>query len=105
MPRRGPASSGQVLALTLRRTSADMKVILRRHPLALYFALAFGISWGGVAVATVLFEPTLLTLFVPIAAGPSGAALIVTGVVRGKDGYRSLFRRITVWRRSNISQF
>ncbi|HEX8969697.1 MAG TPA: CPBP family intramembrane glutamic endopeptidase [Chloroflexota bacterium] len=76
--------------------------LVRRHPVVTYFVLAYWIAWGGIAVAmSTLAEsgiPLLLLLFVPIAAGPTSASLIMTGVVDGKRGYRDLFSRLTRWR-------
>lgn len=75
-----------------------IRALVRRHPLAAYFVLAFGIAWGGVAFVANQFGPSLLLMFIPMAAGPTTASLVLTGMVDGKKGYRDLFARLARWR-------
>jgi len=79
----------------------------RRHPIASYYALVFGISWGGILslvgpggipgqpddVAR-LFPFTLAALF----AGPSVAGIVMTALVSGRSGLRELVGRLGRWR-------
>jgi uncharacterized protein len=73
-----------------------------RHPLAAFFALAYGISW-------LVWAPLWLPAFgidslpkVPYhhafgALGPVAAAFIVSGVETGRPGTGDLLRRMVVW--------
>ncbi len=63
-----------------------MAALIRRHPLAAFFVIAFALTW-----ATVPFG-------VFMAAGPFVAALIVTGMVDGRAGLRELRSRMLRWR-------
>jgi len=79
---------------------------LRRHPLLLYFAMAFGISWGGIAcvLATTEFnltapQPVATGLFfVAMLLGPSVSGLILTALLEGRSGLRQLGSRLLRWR-------
>lgn len=72
--------------------------LIQRHPIAAYFMLAFGIAWGGVGLVVSVFGVSLLTLFLPVAAAPTIASLILTGSLEGKAGYRDLLARLARWR-------
>jgi len=75
----------------------------RRRPLAVFFALACGISW-------LLWAPLWLPAFgvsglsvLPFqhalgAIGPIAAALIVSGRASGREGPADLLRRLGLWR-------
>ncbi len=79
---------------------------LRRHPVSLYFILAFGISWTGafLLVAPRLFRgetiPKMdgLLMFPLMLLGPALAGIILTGREEGGAGLRVLFSRIGRWR-------
>ncbi len=87
-----------VLSETMRPSS-----ICRRHPLATFFALAYGISW-------VLWAPLWLPAFgvhgLPVisfhhalgAMGPITAAFIVSVMETGLAGPADLLRRMGLWR-------
>jgi membrane protease YdiL (CAAX protease family) len=80
---------------------------IKRYPLLTYFALVFAISWGGF-VAVVgpdnlplrweRFERLGPLLYMTALAGPSLAGLLVTGLVRGREGLRELLARLLRWR-------
>ena len=79
---------------------------IKRHPVVIYFFLAFMISWVGIFVAggpkfirgeAMNFSDALL-MFLPMLAGPSLAGFICTGIVDGKTGLRDLFSRMGLWR-------
>jgi membrane protease YdiL (CAAX protease family) len=84
-----------------------IKAFITRHPVPIYFALTFAISWGGfvLVVGPGSFPGTgsqfdTLTPFVASAmlAGPSIAGLLLTGLVSGKAGLRDLLSRLLRWR-------
>ena len=84
-----------------------MKAFITRHPVAAYFALTFGISWGGflLVVGSGGFASTSWQTDVrfPLAvlamlAGPSVAGVLLTGLVDGKAGLRAVLRRLLKWR-------
>lgn len=80
---------------------------IKRHPVSIYFALTFAISWGGflLAVSPGGFPGTkeqFGTLF-PIVvsamlAGPSVTSILLTGLVDGRAGFRGLLSRLFIWR-------
>jgi membrane protease YdiL (CAAX protease family) len=75
---------------------------------AIYFALAFAISWGGILLviggpsgipATPEEFERLFPLAIPAyLAGPSVAGLLLTGLVSGRAGFRELLSRLLRWR-------
>jgi membrane protease YdiL (CAAX protease family) len=77
------------------------------HPLALYYALTFLISWAGMLViagrrlAPANAEEHSAVLAIAIAtmlAGPLVGGLLMTAVVAGRSGLRELFERMLMWR-------
>lgn len=84
-----------------------MMSLLRSHPVLIYYALVVAISWGGILVAvgpSGLFNssanPAVLTQFIYLAAlaGPSIAGILMTGLIHGKAGLRSLLTSVLRWR-------
>ena len=84
-----------------------VRAFARRHPVLNYYALVFGISWGGILVLVLpggipgepehvarLFPFTLAALF----AGPSVAGTVMTALVSGRAGFRELLARFGRWR-------
>jgi len=81
---------------------------IKRHPVPIYFFLAFAISWG--CVLAVIGGPgqipgtagqidALLPLVVlAMLVGPSAAGLLMTGLVGGRAGFRELSSRLRRWR-------
>jgi uncharacterized protein len=71
----------------------NLKLLVRRHPLAIFFVLTFAISW----------LPSLITFMIPgfsmliFAAGPSVAAFIVAAI-EGKTALQELWSRVVRWR-------
>ena len=85
-----------------------LKAALERHALAIYFVLAFAISWGGVllviggpaGVPGTKEETDRLFPFVFLAmlAGPSLAGILLTLFTQGRTGLRELRSRLLRWR-------
>jgi membrane protease YdiL (CAAX protease family) len=82
-----------------------MSIILR-YPLIAYFAIAFGISWGGIflVLTAVDFRPASVTLlaqgfmFLAMVAGPSISGLVSISVNSPSGGLRELWSRMIMWR-------
>jgi membrane protease YdiL (CAAX protease family) len=81
---------------------------IRKHPLPAYFILAFAGAWFFIAPillsqkalgVVTLPEELLLALFLLATfAGPTPAALIVTGITEGKAGVGKLLKGMVQWR-------
>ena len=84
----------------------SIRLHLRRHPISLYFILAFGIAWAGslAAAAPKLLrgEPLQMSdgllMFVAMLAGPSIAGIAMTALVDGRAGLHDLWVRMRRWR-------
>jgi membrane protease YdiL (CAAX protease family) len=87
--------------------------MIRRHPLLVFFALAYGVSWllwtpwvlsdSGLGVLplrfpSVLGTTQLLGMLPGAYLGPLTAALIVTAVADGRPGLRHWSQRLVRWR-------
>lgn len=73
--------------------------LIRRHPLASYVALAYGLSWAywvPMALAGIHTAPGSSTTHLPGLLGPGIAAFIVTGLTDGRQGLVTLSRRLIV---------
>jgi membrane protease YdiL (CAAX protease family) len=81
---------------------------IRRHPLIAFFVLAFAFTWpfmivdalgsyGVLPFRITLTGPWVLVV-VLMGYGPAIAALIVTGMTRGRAGVRALLGRLFIWR-------
>jgi membrane protease YdiL (CAAX protease family) len=85
-----------------------MKTFIKNHPVIAYYILVFGISFGGILAVVggpkglpgaaeeqeKLVMPVMLMLF----AGPSLGGLLMTLLVKGRQGFRDLGARISNWR-------
>jgi membrane protease YdiL (CAAX protease family) len=81
---------------------------IKRHPLPMFFAIAFAISFAGILLVVALggeqgpvapaTDPRFLLMMLAWLAGPSVASIVMTGLVSGRSGYRNLLRRLTTWR-------
>lgn len=72
---------------------------LQRHPLALFLFLTFSISWAAVLLAAgtgglPATPDNQAVLGMAILLGPTLAGLIATGIVQGKQGFRTLLARL-----------
>jgi membrane protease YdiL (CAAX protease family) len=84
-----------------------LKDFIKRHPLLTYYALTFAISWsgvvlvlgpGGLPMTAEEFDTKGVLAGVALGAGPAIAGLLMTGLVCGKAGYRTLLARLIRWR-------
>jgi hypothetical protein len=84
-----------------------IKTFIKRHPVLIFYALVFVISWGGILILAGpggipgtkeqverLMPFALLALF----AGPSVAGILMTGLVDGRVGLHELLSRLLRWR-------
>lgn len=79
---------------------------LRRHPLSGYFALTYGISWGGILILFIAGGLDLAALqpldmglmFVLMLLGPSTSGLALTALLDGRAGLRRLLESLMRWR-------
>lgn len=95
---------------TIQEETSSIKSWIARYPITVYFLIAFGGTWlldspivfGKDGLAIFPFSvpfPLYAALFILGSyAGPTLAALLVTNVLEGKAGLRSLFRRYFQWR-------
>src|SRR5512135_690797 len=81
---------------------------IKNHPVLSYYVLVFVISWGGMLLFLVRpygipatpeeANRLILTALLILFAGPSLSGLLMTGLVRGREGYRDLGRRLFKFR-------
>jgi len=84
------------------------KWFVTRHPVAVYFATTFAISWGAAAAAiggsggmrgtTPGSDPRFAYALIGMLAGPSAAGILLTALLYGRKGVRELFARMRAWR-------
>ena len=83
------------------------KAFIRKHAVAAYFVLTFGISWGGFlfvvgpgGFANTSWQTDGRFPFAVLAmlAGPSVTGFLLTGLFDGKSGIREILRRLLIWR-------
>ena len=84
-----------------------VKVFIKRHSVATYFALTFAISWGGVLIlgapygmpaTSEHFNKMWPIVFLPYFFGPAMTSILLTGLVYGRVGLRELLSRLLRWR-------
>jgi hypothetical protein len=81
---------------------------IQRHSVLTYFGLVFVIGWGGILILAggpggipttqEQFETLMPWLMLVWLAGPSVAGILLTGLVYGREGFRDLLTRMTMWR-------
>jgi uncharacterized protein len=86
------------------QTRTGITGFIRRHPVPLFYTLAFAISWGGIVLIlgpNGLFSTGTTMPFaggVALLAGPSIAGVVLTGLVDGRSGFRRLVSGLRRWR-------
>jgi membrane protease YdiL (CAAX protease family) len=70
-----------------------ISAVMKKHPLASFFALAYVLSWWAWILYAVGISPLPIASF-----GPFLAAVVVLAVTEGKRGLVGLFRRMGRWR-------
>jgi len=78
---------------------------IKRHPVLAYYLLTFALSWGSVLM---VLGPSWFTgaptdvqlplVYLAMLTGPTITGLLLTGLVRGKAGFRDLVSRLLRWR-------
>ncbi|NPV75640.1 MAG: CPBP family intramembrane metalloprotease [Anaerolineae bacterium] len=86
---------------------STIKPFILRHPVFFYFFITFALSWGGVFI---LGRPYGMPahpdqsakvwpiVFMPFFLGPVIGSLLMTGIISGRAGFRSMRARLFKWR-------
>jgi uncharacterized protein len=87
------------------RRGSRIADVCTRRPLLSYFLLAYAISWAFFVPFVYLWRVVLdgqfkwwLVVFLPDAYGPTIAAIVMAGVIDGKQGVKRLLARLCIWR-------
>jgi membrane protease YdiL (CAAX protease family) len=82
---------------------ALIKSFIKRHPVIAYYFLTFAVSWGaiftalgsnGIPATKEQFNIVLPVAIFAMLIGPSVAAILLTGIMDGKAGFRDLRARL-----------
>ena len=94
--------------VTPRAPAPSPRNFVKRHAVLSFYVLALAISWigmllviggpGNVPGTSAQVERLFLPAIVAWLAGPSIASIVLTGVVDGRAGYRTLIARLLTWR-------
>ena len=86
----------------------DALAFFRRHSVATYYAMVFGISWGGMVAifgpgvflgtTVISFTEASPLAYVVYLAGPAVAGIALLALVGGRAGLRDLLSRLRTWR-------
>jgi membrane protease YdiL (CAAX protease family) len=85
----------------------SIKAFIKGHPVAIYFVIAFAISWGGILLVVgpggfpgtpEQFETLLPLVGLAMLVGPPVAGILLTGFVHGRAGLHGLLSRLLRWR-------
>jgi uncharacterized protein len=76
---------------------------IKRHPLPIFFTLAFIISWGAILILAgphgiPATSDQFVALGMAMLLGPSVAGILLTGLDSGRVGFRGLLSRLLKWR-------
>lgn len=85
--------------IEMKTTSASIK----QHQVLSFFLLAYGVAWGVILVvasskgfhANRFQLPDIMLMFLAMLLGPSLAGIVLTAVVDGKNGLRTLLSRMS----------
>jgi membrane protease YdiL (CAAX protease family) len=84
-----------------------LKTFIKKHAVLTYFVLTLIFTWGCMALAVYpggfpitdeQFETSGALVYMAMLIGPSGASLLLTGLLDGRTGFRELFSRLFKWR-------
>jgi uncharacterized protein len=84
-----------------------VRAYIQRHPVLIYYILVFAISWGGILLVVgpggipgtpEEVESTYPLVILVLLAGPSVSGILMTGLVHGRTGLRTLLSRLLRWR-------
>ncbi len=84
-----------------------LKDQIKKHSVLVYFVLTLIISWGslllvmgigGILGTVTVPEERIPLLYVGMLLGPTTAGLVMTGLTRGRLGFRDLFSKLRHWR-------
>jgi uncharacterized protein len=83
--------------------TATIKDFVKRHPVPLYFALTFLISWGAILILAgpegiPATADQAVVLGMAMLLGPGIASILLIGLVSGREGFRELLSRLLRWR-------
>jgi membrane protease YdiL (CAAX protease family) len=81
----------------------QLAIWVKKHPLTIYFILAFLITWIAIAPLVLSAQKLWAVSLPPVwhalgALGPIAAAFLVTALAEGKSGVADLLRRLGRWR-------
>jgi uncharacterized protein len=103
-----PVLVGGAMALSLLPSRTEMRDMIKRHPVATYFALTYAISWatmlvivfgqGGIPTTREAFTSQVGLMIPVVLGGPSLGAILATALVSGKAGFGELFAGLRRWR-------
>jgi CAAX protease family protein len=87
---------------------STIKLFVTRHPVSVYFAMTFAISWGAALAAiggsggmrgtTPGSDPRFAYALIAMLAGPSVTGILLTALVYGRTGFREFLSRLLTWR-------
>lgn len=99
------SGAGTQVAVPKAPPPTRRRELIKRHPVVIYFALTFAISWGGMLLliygrrgATSANEQTDPLVYLAMLAGPTIAGILLTSVVYGRAGLRELLAGVLRWR-------
>jgi membrane protease YdiL (CAAX protease family) len=84
-----------------------IKNFIKKHSVTTYFVLTFIFTWGCMAIAIYpsgfpiteeQFETAGALVYVAMLIGPTGAGILLTGLLDGKAGFRKVLSRLFKWR-------
>ncbi len=84
----------------------SIKSLIKSHPVLTYFILTFIFTWGCIAmvispgnfpITAQQSEAVGPLLYVGMLVGPSGAGLLLTGLLNGRAGFQELLARLFKW--------
>ncbi len=84
-----------------------IKSLIKGHPVLTYFVLTFIFTWGCMAIAVYpsgfpiteeQFEISGPLVYVAMLVGPTGASMLLIGLLDGRVGFRDLLSHLIKWR-------